>query len=114
MRGDRYRVPRFPEWPTSDLLAAGGDNVLTFSVSGGRGVMYDALRMEISSTGANPTTTNWHDYEYITPTTDTATDDAVANNYADKVPRREGENSSRWGIFRTAKDSIDSRKRRRI
>jgi hypothetical protein len=68
------------EWPTSDLVSAGGDNVLTFSVSGGTGVMYDALRMEISAAGANPTTTNWHDYEYVTPTTYTAADDAVANN----------------------------------
>ena len=68
------------EWPTSDLVSAGGDNVLTFSVSGGTGVMYDALRMEISPTSANPSTTNWHDYEYVTPSTYVAADDAVANN----------------------------------
>jgi hypothetical protein len=42
------------EWPTSDLVAAGGNNVLTFSVSQPDGVMYDALRMEISANGANP------------------------------------------------------------
>jgi hypothetical protein len=68
------------EWPTSDLLSAGSDNVLTFSVSGGTGVMYDALRMEISPTSANPSTTNWHDYEYVTPSTYVAANDAVANN----------------------------------
>jgi hypothetical protein len=69
------------EWPTSALVAAGGDNVLTFNVSQPDGVMYDALRMEISATGANPTTTNWHDYEYVTPTTDTPADDSVSSNY---------------------------------
>ena len=69
------------EWPTSDLLAAGDNNVLTFSVSQPDGVMYDALRMEISSTGANPTTTGWHDYEYTSTTTYTAANDAVSSNY---------------------------------
>ncbi len=68
------------EWPTSDLTAAGSDNILTFGVSQTQGVMYDALRMEISPTGANPTTTGWHDYEYVTPTTYTAANDAVPNN----------------------------------
>jgi hypothetical protein len=69
------------EWPTSDLVAAGGNNVLAFSVSQPDGVMYDALRMEISSTGANPSTTGWHDYEYVTPSTYVAADDAVSSNY---------------------------------
>ena len=69
------------EWPTSDLVAAGGKNTLTFSVSQPDGVMYDALRMEISSTGANPSTTGWHDYEYVTPSTYVAANDSVSSNY---------------------------------
>ncbi len=68
------------EFPTSDLLASGDNNVLTFSVSKSDGVMYDALRMEISSKGANPSTTGWHDYEYVTPSVYTAADDAVSSN----------------------------------
>ncbi len=32
------------QWPTSDLLAAGGDDVLTFGCNQADGVMYDALR----------------------------------------------------------------------
>jgi hypothetical protein len=69
------------EWPTSDLVAAGGDNDLTLSVSGGGGNLYDALRMEISAKGANPSVTNWHDYEYISSNgTDTSENPAVSNN----------------------------------
>ncbi len=68
------------EWPTSDLTAAGSDNVLTFSVSQADGVMYDALRMEIAPTSANPSATGWHDYEYVSGSTYVAANDSVANN----------------------------------
>jgi hypothetical protein len=69
------------EWPTSDLVAVGGNNDLTLSVSGGGGNLYDALRMEISAKGANPSVTGWHDYEYMNSNgTDTAEDVAVSNN----------------------------------
>jgi autotransporter-associated beta strand protein len=51
---------------TSDLLAAGANNVLTFSVSASQGVEYDALRFEITNNSASPSTTGWNDYEYIT------------------------------------------------
>ncbi len=68
------------EWPTSDLVAAGSKDTLELSVNGGDGVAYDALRMEISSKGANPSNTGWHDYEYVTSGTYTAANDAVANN----------------------------------
>jgi hypothetical protein len=68
------------EWPTSDLDAAGSKDTLTLTVSGS-GLQYDALRLEISGNGANPSTTGWHDYEYITSGTDTAADDAVSSNY---------------------------------
>ncbi|HZZ26488.1 MAG TPA: polysaccharide lyase family protein [Pirellulales bacterium] len=54
------------QFPTSDLNANGSDNVFTFSVSTTDGVMYDALRMEITNTPADPSITGWHDYEYIT------------------------------------------------
>ena len=53
------------EWPTSDLVAAGSQDQFTFSVNTTDGDMYDALRMEISSTGASPGVTGWHDYWYV-------------------------------------------------
>lgn len=69
------------EFPTSDLVAAGGNNVLTLTTNKADGVMYDALRLEISSTGANPSTTGWYDYEYLTPSTYVPANDAVSSNY---------------------------------
>ena len=54
------------QFPTSDLNAVGADNEFTFGVSQSDGVMYDALRMEITNTSAAPTTTGWNDYAYIT------------------------------------------------
>jgi hypothetical protein len=54
------------QFPTSDLNAASAEDQFTFSVSQSEGVMYDALRMEISNTGANPVVTGWNDYSYIT------------------------------------------------
>jgi len=36
--------------------------------------------MEIANRTANPSTTGWHDYEYVTSGTYVAADDAVANN----------------------------------
>ena len=69
------------EWPTSDLVAAGSKDTLELTVAGNvQGVEYDALRMEISSKGANPSNTGWHDYEYVTSGTYTAANDADANN----------------------------------
>jgi hypothetical protein len=65
------------EWPTSDLAAAGASNTLTLSTS--NNVEYDALRLEITGTSANPSTRGWHDYEYVTSGTYTPANDAVAN-----------------------------------
>ncbi|MGA2230949.1 MAG: polysaccharide lyase family protein [Tepidisphaeraceae bacterium] len=65
------------QFPTSDLFAAGSLNTFTFAVSSGDGVMYDALRMEITNTSANPATTGWYDYEYITATSQTFQNDAI-------------------------------------
>jgi Polysaccharide lyase family 4, domain III/Polysaccharide lyase family 4, domain II/PEP-CTERM motif len=53
------------QWPTS-LLTANADNILYFQVSQNDGDMYDALRMEITNTSADPSVTGWHDYDWIT------------------------------------------------
>jgi rhamnogalacturonan endolyase len=80
------------EFPTSDLNAAGVDDEFTFGVSNHTyGVMYDALRMEITNTSANPAVTGWYDYNYLTYTTSTTTqqDDALgltANNEFAPIP----------------------------
>lgn len=77
----RYQWVVF-EWPTSDLVANGNQDTLELSVSGNvQGVEYDALRMEISKSGANPNTTGWHDYEYVTSGTYIAANDAVSSNH---------------------------------
>jgi Polysaccharide lyase family 4, domain II/Polysaccharide lyase family 4, domain III len=69
------------EWPTSDLVAAGSKDTLELTVGGSvQGIQYDALRMEVSSRGANPNTTGWHDYEYVTSGTYIAANDAVSSN----------------------------------
>jgi len=67
------------EFPTSDLNAVGTDNEFTFGVSNHTdGVMYDALRMEITNTSANPSVTGWDDYTYINSTTSVAQNDTVS------------------------------------
>ena len=66
------------QFPVSDLAAVTADNEFTFGVSAHTdGVMYDALRMEITNTSANPATTGWDDYTYINGNTQIAPDDAV-------------------------------------
>jgi hypothetical protein len=66
------------QFPVSDLTAVGTDDEFTFGVSDhADGVMYDALRMEITNTSANPATTGWDDYTYINGSTQIAPDDAV-------------------------------------
>jgi len=67
------------EWPTSDLAAAGQDNVLTLTVSQPDGVMWDALRFEIGGT-ANPAVTGWHDYGWGSGNTFVYQTDTVPNN----------------------------------
>jgi autotransporter-associated beta strand protein len=54
------------QWPVSDLKSAGSLDQMTFSVSTNEGDEYDALRMEIDNTGANPAVTGWDDYYFIT------------------------------------------------
>ena len=66
------------EFPVSDLNAPGIDDEFALSVSSHlKGVMYDALRMEISNTSSNPSVTGWYDYNYISPTTFIQQDDAL-------------------------------------
>ncbi len=61
------------QFPISDLSAVGTDNEFTFGVSSHTdGVMYDALRMEITNTSASPSTTGWDDYTYINGSSSTA------------------------------------------
>ncbi|HEX3357987.1 MAG TPA: polysaccharide lyase family protein [Tepidisphaeraceae bacterium] len=65
------------QFPVADLNAAGADDMFTFGVSQTDGVMFDALRMEITNTSASPTTTGWDDYNYIT-SSKVGQNDAVA------------------------------------
>ena len=67
------------QWDTSILNPAGQDNVLTFSVSQVQGIEYDALRMELTKTSADPAIRGWHDYEYIYNSVDTKADDSLPN-----------------------------------
>ncbi|MGA2350768.1 MAG: choice-of-anchor D domain-containing protein [Terracidiphilus sp.] len=70
------------QFPIVALNPAGQDNVMTLGVSQTYGVMDDALRLELSNTGAAPSVTGWNDYEYVS-TNSTANNihanDAVPN-----------------------------------
>jgi hypothetical protein len=66
------------QFPVADLNAPGADNMFTFGVSQTDGVMFDALRMEITNTSADPSTTGWDDYNYINGNTKIGQNDAVA------------------------------------
>jgi hypothetical protein len=48
-------------------------------VSQTQGVEYDALRMELTNTSADPAVTGWHDYEFLYKTTDTKANDSLPN-----------------------------------
>ena len=57
------------------------------------GLMYDALRMEITNTSADPSTTRWTDYNYINGNTHVGQNDAAAlaaQNSFVAVPEPEG------------------------
>jgi hypothetical protein len=53
------------EFPVSALSAAGADNLLTIGVSQTSGAMDDALRLELTNSTSAPSSTLWHDYEYV-------------------------------------------------
>ena len=65
------------QWNTSDLNAPGQDNIITLSVNHSWGVMYDALRMEITNTSADPSVTGWNDYEFLYGNTNIMPNDAL-------------------------------------
>jgi hypothetical protein len=67
------------QWDTSQLNPSGSDNVITFNVGRTQGVMYDALRAEITNTSSDHTVTGLNDYEFLYGTTDEPANDAVAN-----------------------------------
>jgi rhamnogalacturonan endolyase len=67
------------QWNTSQLNPPGMDNVITFHVGRTQGVMYDALRAEITNTSADHTVTGWNDYEFLYGSTDEPANDAVEN-----------------------------------
>jgi hypothetical protein len=67
------------QWDTGQLNPPGEDNILTFSVNHPQGVMYDALRMEITSRSADPAVTGWNDYEYLYGPTYKPANDALEN-----------------------------------
>jgi Polysaccharide lyase family 4, domain II/Polysaccharide lyase family 4, domain III len=67
------------QWNTSQLNPPGQDNVITLTVNRPNGVMYDALRMEITNKSADQTVTGWNDYEFLYASTYEAANDAVPN-----------------------------------
>jgi hypothetical protein len=68
------------QWPASYLnQTVGGSNEITIGMSQPDGSSDDALRLELSNTGANPATTNWYDYTFQTSGTTTFNNDVVPN-----------------------------------
>jgi hypothetical protein len=65
------------QFPVADLNPAGMGDVLTLSPSAHtNGIMYDALRMEITNTSADPSVTGWFDYNYISGSTQVGQNDS--------------------------------------
>ena len=67
------------QWNTSQLNPPGQDNVITLTVNRANGVMYDALRLEITNQSAAPSVTGWNDYEFLYGNTYVPANDAVPN-----------------------------------
>jgi len=68
------------QWPTSALSPDGSDNVITTQVTGVNSQNSDdALRLELTNIGADPSITNWHDYYFVTSGKTTAANDTVPN-----------------------------------
>jgi rhamnogalacturonan endolyase len=68
------------QWDASQLNPPGQDNILTLNVNRTQGVMYDALRMELTNRSAAHDVTGWNDYEYLYGTTYEPADDGIPNN----------------------------------
>jgi hypothetical protein len=67
------------QWNTSQLNPPGQDNVITLTVNRPNGVMYDALRMEITNESAAPAVTGWNDYEFLYGSVYVGANDGVEN-----------------------------------
>jgi len=57
----------------------GGGQRDNLSTNRSQGVMYDALRMEITNKSANHNITGWNDYEFIDVSTDQPANDSLSN-----------------------------------
>jgi len=68
------------QWNTSDLNAPSQDNVITLSVNHPWGVMYDAMRMEITNLSADPSVTGWNDYEFLYGNTNIMPNDTLGQS----------------------------------
>ena len=68
------------QWDTTQLNPPGMDNIITLHVNSTQGVMYDALRMEITNKSAAHEVTGWNDYEYLYGATYEPADDSAPNN----------------------------------
>ncbi len=73
------------QWDTSALNVPGQDNVITLGTNRQQGVMYDALRMEITNKSADQSVTGWNDYEFLYGNIDQLANDAIPNNNAPLV-----------------------------
>ena len=67
------------QWDSSMLNPPGQDNIITFNVGRTQGVMYDALRLEITPSSADPASTGWNDYAFVSSAGEKAANDAVSN-----------------------------------
>jgi hypothetical protein len=67
------------QWDKNQLNPPGQDNVITFHVNRTQGVMYNALRMEITNTSADHAATGWNDYEFLYGSTYEPANDMAAN-----------------------------------
>jgi len=65
------------QWDTTQLNPPGQDNVITFNVGRTQGVMYDALRGEITNKSADHSIRDLSDYEFLYGTTDEPANDGA-------------------------------------
>lgn len=71
------------QWPSTALMPAGENNVLTISTSQPQGDEDDALRLELTNTSAAPAVRGWNDYSFVTAG---ATGGSVTVSPNDAVP----------------------------
>jgi autotransporter-associated beta strand protein len=91
------------QFPIADLGPNGTNNAFTFTVDKSGGVMYDALRMEITNTSAAPSSTGWYDYNFISSAGMISQNDQIGLPAEDSVWAVNG--TGAWG---TALDWVNS------